>query len=91
MAPEHPYDPNSPHVAGSRAPAIQDGPTRPVPVFGASLADRLIAYLERLARTESSVRQLRVAYSDRFPETVPARRPDSTRERTSDPERGRDR
>ena len=91
MAPEQPYDPNSPQVADSRAPATLSGPVRAASELGTPVAERLVAYLERLARTDSSVRQLRVAYSDRFPNTAPARRPEPIPERSADPQRDRGR
>ena len=47
--------------------------------------------LARPPHHESRVRQLRVAYSDRFPDTAPARRPEPIPERSADPERYRDR
>lgn len=91
MAPKQPYDPNSPKVADSRTPATLSGPVHSASELGTPVAERLVAYLERLARTDSSVRQLRVAYSDRFPDTAPARRPEPIPERSADPQRDRGR
>lgn len=91
MAQEQPYDPNPRRVASSSVLPTQPGPGRPGPAAGSPIADRLVTYLERLAITDSRVRQVRAAYTDRLPDTAPTRRPESTPERIADPDRERDR
>jgi hypothetical protein len=91
MAPEQPYDPNPRRVTSSRVLPTAPGPARPAPTAGNPLADQLVTYLERLTIADGHVRQVRDAYTDRIRDTAPARRPEPTPERITDPDTGRDR
>jgi hypothetical protein len=91
VAPEQPYDPRPrPPISARTPPVVQprtDHGSSYAPIAGASLNDRLITYLQHLAGADGHVRQLRIAYSSRQPNTTDTRRPAAAPDRSVYPER----